>query len=417
MISRVTSYFKNSSNKKIIENIFSLGFLKMATMLLPLIIIPHLIGTIGLKLVGLLAIVTSISAYFNTLIDYGFVYTGTREVAQNNLSVKKNTYTYYTVTYSKLFLIAISFLILFILSIVISFIKINLILLFLSLIHISLVSLAPTWFFQGVEDMKKITFGEISGKIFSFILIITLIDGEEDLLLIPICYILGQLISILVYIYHLRKYVDLADFPDFDCFNIINKLHESWNMFINILFPNFYNNYSYLVLGYFSSLADVAVYDIVRKIMSISEQAMGILSKVYYPVLSNNFDKFSSFLKIVIYSSILLMIFQLIFSFFGIYYFNSKNIIIDNNILYLQSLAPVIYGLMTAYGINFLGVKHKDRELRNITILTSLIGFLVVTILTYFYNSIGATAGILITWLIRATICYLVAEKFKSIRI
>ncbi|MCG5366213.1 flippase, partial [Acinetobacter baumannii] len=49
-------------------------------MILPLLIIPHLMKAIGLELIGLLAIATAISAYLNTLIDYGFAYTGTREV-------------------------------------------------------------------------------------------------------------------------------------------------------------------------------------------------------------------------------------------------------------------------------------------------------------------------------------------------
>lgn len=417
MINRVIVYAKNPSNKKIIENIFSLGFLKMATMLLPLLIIPHLINTIGLKLVGLLAIVTSLSAYFNTLIDYGFVYTGTREVAQNKFDINKNTHTFYSVTYSKLTLIIISFSLILLSSIFISFIKDNLALLLLSVLHVSLTSLAPTWFFQGVEDMKKIAFGEIIGKVISFFLIIFLIDSQKDILLIPFFYILGQFISILVYIFYLKKYVSLSALPAYDHKLVMKKLIESWNMFVNILFPNFYNNYSYLILGYFSSLADVAVYDIIRKIMSISEQAMGILSKVYFPVLSNNFNKFPSFLKIMLFTAILLMIFQLVFSQFGIYYFEGKNIAIDNKMLYLQSIAPVVYGLMTAYGINFLGVKNKDRELRNITILTSVIGFSVVTVLTYFYNSLGALTGVLTTWLLRAVICYFVSTRIKSLKI
>lgn len=416
MIHKVISYIKNPSNKKIIENIFSLGFLKMATMLLPLIIIPHLINTIGLKLVGLLAIVTSISAYFNTLIDYGFVYTGTREVAQNKLDINKNTFTFYIVTYSKLVLIIVSFLLILLSSILISFIKDNLALLLLSVLNISLISLAPTWFFQGVEDMKKIAFGEVAGKFVSFFLIIFFVDNQRDILLIPLFYVLGQFVSILVYIYYLKKYIILSAIPSYNNRLIIEKLRESWNMFINILFPNFYNNYSYLILGYFSSLADVAVYDIIRKIMSISEQAMGILSKVYFPVLSNNFSKFLSFLRVMLFAAILLMVFQLVFIQFGIYYFESKNITIDNKMLYLQSIAPVVYGLMTAYGINSLGVNNHDRELRNITVVTSVIGFLVVTILTYFYDSLGALSGVLLTWLIRAVMCYFLSTRIESLK-
>lgn len=410
-MNKLTIYIERFASKKIIENIISLGLLKMATVLLPLAIIPHLIKTIGLDLVGLLAIVTSICAYFNTVIDYGFIYTGTREVAQNKLNKDKNTKTFYNITYCKIFLVFLSFVILYCLSLAIPFIKDNLLLLLLSLGNISILSLSPSWFFQGVEDMKKIAIGEMVSKILSFILIISFIRSEKDLLMIPVFYILGQTISLFIYIYYIRKYIYIFKFRSFCIFDIVNKLKDSWSMFINIIFPNLYNNYSYIALGYFSSLTAVGAYDIVRKVMNISEQAIGILSKVYFPVLSNNFSKFSAFIRILILASIFLIVFQILFSFFGIQYIEKKDINIDISLLYLQSIAPIIYGLMLAYGINFLGVKHRDRELRNITILTSIVGFGLVTIFTYYFAAFGALLGVLLTWSLRAIICMIVAQK------
>lgn len=417
MIDKINNYIKYSSNRKIIENIFSLGGLKGATMLLPLIIIPHLIQSIGLELVGLLALVVSVTAYLQTLINYGFAYTATREVSRNKLDKNKNTTTFYNVIYCQLILTALSFLILIFLSLLIPFISNNLTLLLLSLAHVSIVALSPSWFFQGVEDMKKIAGGEITGKIFSFLMILLLVKNPSDIVLVPMLYLIGQILSLYIYGFFIKKYIYLSDLPKFKFSTVTKRLSDGWSMFVNILMPNFYNNYSYLAVGYFSSLSAVAAYDIVRRVMNISEQLMGIISKVYYPVLANNFQKFNKFLKVIFSVAILAFVLQLIFSFIGIIYLDKSTINIDTRLLYIQSIAPMIFAFDLAYGINYLGVNNQDRILRNITIYSSIIGFLLVSVLTYKFDALGALIGVLLTKLIKSVVCYLASKKIMVINI
>jgi hypothetical protein len=75
-------------------------------------------------------------------------------------------------------------------------------------------------------------------------------------------------------------------------------------------------------------------------------------------------------------------------------------------------LAPFIYALMISYGINYLGVLGADRILRNITVITSTIGFIAVTVLTYFYMAVGALVGVMLTWFVRFVFCYLSSKDF-----
>lgn len=413
MIVKIHNYIKNSSNKKIIENMFSLGGLKGATMLLPLLIIPHLIKSIGLELLGLLALAASVTAYLHTLINYGFAYTATREVAQNKLDKVKNTETLYNVVYCQLILIGLSFTILLFLSLSIPFVQNNLPLLLISLAHVSMVALSPSWFFQGVEDMKKIAGGEIVGKFFSFLMILFFIKEPNDLLLVPFLYLIGQILSLYVYGLFIRKYVNLSRVTKFDFGAIRSRLVNGWSMFVNILMPNFYNNYSYLAVGYFSNLSAVAAYDIVRRVMNVSEQLMGIVSKVYYPVLTNNFHRFNRFLKVIFLIAILACLLQFIFSYIGVNYIKRLDLNIDTRLLYLQSIAPVIFAFELAYGINYLGVNNQDRILMNITLVTSVIGFILVSILTYKFAAMGALIGVLLTILIKAIVCYKLSKNMQ----
>ncbi|TCB49202.1 flippase [Acinetobacter sp. ANC 4779] len=412
MKKKIVNFLKVPGRQKILENLLSLGFVKVVTMLLPLIIIPHLIKTIGLELIGLLAIVTAICAYLNTVIDYGFAYTGTREVAKNNFNKVKNTQLLIDITTCKLFLSFLSFFLIFLTSFFVEFIEKNILLILLSLLNIVILSLCPSWFFQGLEDMKKIAIGEVIGKIISFLLIILIVKNESDIYLVPTFYLIGQIFSLTVYLFFLSNYIDLSQARITGFNNIYLKLNKDWNMFINILFPNFYNIYSYLILGFFGTLLHVGIYDVARKVLNVSEQVLGIISKVYFPVLAKNINKFQEFLKVMIVSSIALFILQYLFTLYGASYIFDNNLDSAKQLMYIQMLAPFIYALMISYGINYLGVLGEDKILRNITIITSIIGFIAVTVLTYFYMAVGALVGVMLTWFIRFVFCYLSSKDF-----
>lgn len=405
--------FFTAERKRVIENFFSLSLIKAITMLLPLLIIPHLVLTLGLDSVGRIALITVIVAYFHTLIDYGFTYTGAREVAKNN-SIDDYTNILMIITCCKLIFIFFSIFVLVILSFLIGFINDNLMLILLGIIHVSVLSLTPTWFFQGLERMKNIAISDVFGKILSFFMILLLVKEPSDIYMVFISYISGQLFSMAIYIYFLKPYVRFSGVIYPNVLIIKERLYQSWDMFLNLLFPNFYNGYSYLVLGYFGTLAHVAIYDIARKIMNISEQAVGVISQVYYPILSKNIMKFKEFLLVLIVFSFVLSFGQLLFGIYGVgFLFNDKTDAIKK-LTYLQMAVPLVYGLMLAYGINFLGTLGQDRKLRKITIFSSILGFFVVTILTYFYLVIGALIGILLTWMFRTVLCYITSKQILN---
>src|SRR5690606_22421598 len=83
-------------------------------------------------------------------------------------------------------------------------------LILLSFLNIVFLSLCPSWFFQGLEDMKKIAIGELFGKFISLFLILYFIKSEGDINLIPIFYLIGQIFSLSVYIIFLMKYINFS---------------------------------------------------------------------------------------------------------------------------------------------------------------------------------------------------------------
>ena len=413
IISKIKKIYDTPEKRTIIENFFSLSLLKGATVIIPIIIIPFLIQSIGLDLVGKLALILAISVYFNTVIEFGFSYTGVREVAQNNNDREKNTKVFFDILYAKVFLSIACVIGLIIIGMFNRWVGENQYILFLALLQVAILSISPSWFFQGVENMKLIAIGEVLGKVFSFLMILIYVKTKQDFILIFYFYLIGQILSLCFYIYAIKPYIYFKSFNNFTIKEVYYKLESSWNIFINILAPNLYNSYSYIVLAYFGNLKYVAIYDISRKILNISEQGINIVSKVFFPTISRDIENHKLFLKVILCLALLLALMNAFVAYFLTNFLVPINVNEVRTLLYIQSIAPFILALMVAYGLNYLIPIGQDLILRNITLFCSLIGFFIVTGLTYKFLAIGALIGVMLTWLLRFILCYHYASKIS----
>ena len=71
----------NLLNKNVFKNFCSLSVLQGFNYILPLLVLPYLIRTVGLNYFGVLMFSQSIINYFIIIVDYGFNLSATREVS------------------------------------------------------------------------------------------------------------------------------------------------------------------------------------------------------------------------------------------------------------------------------------------------------------------------------------------------
>jgi len=86
---KITTIFKSENGKLVLTNFISLSVLQVLNVVLPLITMPYLVRILGAEYFGLLAIATSIVAYFSIITNYGFDITATREISDNKKGQKK----------------------------------------------------------------------------------------------------------------------------------------------------------------------------------------------------------------------------------------------------------------------------------------------------------------------------------------
>ncbi|HHM0730011.1 TPA: oligosaccharide flippase family protein, partial [Elizabethkingia anophelis] len=97
-----------------INNFISLFILQGLNFVLPLVTFPYLFRTLGVDNFGLVSFSTALLFYFQIFVDFGFNLSGARHIALNRKNKETLNVIYSSIIYSKLLLILVGFVILFI---------------------------------------------------------------------------------------------------------------------------------------------------------------------------------------------------------------------------------------------------------------------------------------------------------------
>ena len=271
--------------RRIIENIFSLTTVQGANYILPLITFPYLVRILGPEKFGLLAFANAFVAYFNTIVDYGFVHTGPRRVAVNWGDKKKTSVIFNSIMAVKLGLFLVAIIVFGILVFTISKFKTHYPVFLLTFPIILGNALFPIWFFQGVERMRYITLLSISGKLLTVIAIFILIKREDEYLLVPSINSIGSLVTGVASLILINKvYGPIFSKPSYE--SIIEELNEGWLLFLSMSMNGIYYASTTFILGIFTSNIVVGYYKTGETIIRAITSLFNPISQALYPFIS-----------------------------------------------------------------------------------------------------------------------------------
>lgn len=224
-------------------------------------------------------------AFFQAFVDYGFNYTAVRDIAKCRSDNNKVSNIFSTVIFARLLLVIISFFILLVLIYFIPLFYSNRLILLLTFLYIPSYSIFPEWFFQAMEKMKYITILNLVSKIFFTICIFIIVKDKSDFIYQPILVSLGFFMSgIFSFYIIINKFKVKIRFPG--CKSIVMSLKKSFDMFINILFPNLYSNITTIFLRSFGGELAVGIFDGGNKFIEFSQRITNIFSRIFYPFLA-----------------------------------------------------------------------------------------------------------------------------------
>lgn len=273
--------FKILKGNIIFKNFFSLGVLQAVNLLIPLIITPYLLQTLGLTNFGKVTFAASFMAFFVMLSDYGFNLFLTKEVAVYRDDAKQINKIFSISIITRSVLVCISFLLLLCGLMIPKFAADQM--LFMSSFCIVLgQSFVPTWMYQGMENLRPLAIINGIIKISYIAVVFIVIHKPEDYITVNILWgINGMLCAIASIIYLIKKYH--IKFTGCTSADVYAYIKNGFSFFIAGFSVNIYTFCSSAILGLFASYESVALFGVAEKIIQIIRQPLPLFSQVIYP--------------------------------------------------------------------------------------------------------------------------------------
>ncbi|MEN8879203.1 MAG: oligosaccharide flippase family protein [Polaribacter sp.] len=383
-----------TNNKTSITNLVFQYLNNGISYLIPFILIPYLILTLGLEEYGKFAFAFAFASYFKIIVDFGFDISLTKHIL-NYCKIKNVNSSIFSMMFvAKLTLALFSALIFFT---VISVFTINnnselLIICFLFILS-SVFNLNS--FFYAFNDVKTITIVNSITKVVYLILVFTFIKSQEDLLLFVIINISSYIsFSLILFVIAIKKYKIKFDFSNLRTNRNIFIIKESYNSFISNLAVSFYGTTNTFVLGLFGSPYIVGVFSVTEKVYIAFTSMISSSNFVLYPKLITLFkvkEKFLvSFRKIefVYFLAVLFSVAILFVSRFSILeYLNLENSEVSINYFNLFIVALIFSPFGAFYTRMFL-VLSISKKLVYVTMIGFVVNtsILIILVSYEFYN-------------------------------
>lgn len=412
-ISEITKKINSSKDgKTVFANFGYLSLLQIAGYVFPLITMPYLARVIGADGFGKIAFASAIVIWVQTISDWGFNMTATRDVAQNRDNKEKVSRIFSNVLWARCLLTIFSGLLLLLAVSIIPYFRSNADIIWITFLLVPGYILFPDWFFQAIEKMKYTTIFNLLLKLIFTVAVFIFIRDREDYLIQPLLTTIGYLVCGIGALYLiLWKWGYTLYRPQWN--DILKTIKESTDVFFNNLMPNLYNSFSVMMLGFFGGATANGVYDGGSKFPTIFYNFQSVLSRAFYPFLSRRPDKHSFYAKLNLCTALFGAIILIIISPWIIRIMLGEEFEKSVIVMQILSLSVIFLAMSYTYGTNYLIIHHKEKPLRNLTFVSSIIGMCISIPLVYYFTYIGAAITVCLCRGMLGIGSFVLAKKYK----
>lgn len=393
----------NAKKNKLVYNFFSLGAVQAISSLIQLLVIPHVIGKIGVDGFGVVAVAQVVMFYFAVFTDYGFNQSATKDIALYKGDHKKVSQIFFKVFFSKLFLCFIALILLFLLVLFIPLFRMHRLLYYMAFVFVIGQSILINWFFQGLERMQFIAFATLIARILFAISVFLFIRTKGDDFLFLFFLGSGNVIAGVLSIFVAFRIYKLQ-FVRPSLKDITGELKGGWQITMSHLSNSTCHYANIFILRFFVNDLVVGYYSIAERIFFTMKQVFVVFSQAAYPKVCQlvrqgkeqaaSFIRqtYSPFLLAVIFGCIALFILspQVLYFFMGHEY--------SNAVFYLRvlSIASVVVCLNIPGTLILLAMDRKTTYFR-IYAIASVVNILLNIMLARFFGATGTVMTIFIS--------------------
>ena len=376
MLKDFKKIIRHTDSRQLFKNVMSLGIIRGFDLIIPLIITPYLVHTVGLNNFGLLAFSMSIAVYFGTVIQYGFNIITVREISRAKNDTEKIS-KIYSSTITANWILAASCLGIFLIGInFFNNLNGNNLIYYSSIFFIIMQSIFPTWLFQGIERMHFIAIINFGTKLLYLFSLFIFINNPEDYIYVHFMNGCAMAFSVIASILIIRFNIGIHYVkPSFGEIKSVYK--RSFSAFLSHLFPVLYSNSTTFLLGLFSSPIILGSFSAASMIVEALISIGRIISSAVFPYLSRNISKHLVFQKIMLTTGLIISLITMIFSSEISFLLFRSNSIQVANYLSLLSISILFAFIYLTYSTNYLFLIGLDGQATKITIIVSIIFFLI----------------------------------------
>ena len=384
-----------TKEKKVVENAIYLTILQWFNYLIPLLILPYLVRTIGTKMFGLVIFAQTVATIFTLVTDFGFSITGTRALSILKKNRTKKGELFFGVMSIKFALIILLLFFLFALTSTSDKFSQNKLIYYYSFGVTIGMTIFPSWFFHGIQNMKVITIVNAVSRTLFAGLVFMFITKPEDFLLVPLFNSASYIITGLFGLFYALKFLKIKVPSIVFIFNLVK---ESFKLFLSNLSTSLYSSFNILIIGLFTNDTLTGVYASFEKIILALKNIYTPIYQAVFPWLSTQTNQkriVKKMSRIVFLLGLFGVVALITFSEEILILMFNDEIILSYKILF-QAIAPILFlaGLSMLYNYLYLSATKKYDLRLKILGYTGLIGILLSTILTLYFDIYGVVFSV-----------------------
>lgn len=281
----------NSKTRRLVSNTIYMYMLSITKLIIPLISLPYLTRVLSVDVYGGVSFVKSIVSYLQIIVDFGFLYSGTKEIIEI-MSKKKRDIDRVIgdIFYAQLLLSGLAVVIMLICSL--SFDVLNGFELYsmLSVVTVILSIFLFEYVFRATERMAIIAIRFAIMKILALVLTLIFVKSDADIILIPIFDIISSLIAIIPIFFQLKRMEISWSFSFKRIRDAIRAIGRSFEYFITGFFSVVFLSFNTIIIGVVLTRSDVAHWALAMNLVNAVIVLYNPIINSVYPTMTKNKD-------------------------------------------------------------------------------------------------------------------------------
>ena len=371
------------------------GFGQLFNLVTPLLVVPYIVTVCGEENFGKIAVGMAISFFLIVFVDFGSDIIGVREVSVNRENPKELNKIFTTTYAVKAIILVVVLSITIVLISTIPFFKTEKMMFFLGLSVLVGQFINPTWFLQGIENVKWITLLNIISKTIYLIAIYTTINQESDYVFVNLWWGIGMILAnLLVFILILKKY--RFNFSQICITEVRKHIRNDFSMFSSQIFVSLQLYAPVVVISFLGSNLMAGQYRIVEQIIVIFKTYIFLFFNYVFPKVCYllQVDPKKGLKNWKIYNGvnfifvILGMALFFTFSYEIVSYFNPTNRYVLSSLLEVAVFIPILLAISIPLKQLILGYNYKKFYVR-LTSIMAVFNLLAIAFLLPYYQVYG----------------------------